>query len=665
MRSVEVKDRSGRDRSCDPRVRGRAAPAASPLILALVLALASSPAGLAAEGFRGSFPVVHGGRVDLVSVAPDGSLAAFASGDELSVWKVADGSLVARRRFPRAPSALGWASDGSLAVLGPFSPAYLLDPATLATRRVARTGQLGFSAAVAPGGRFALAASSGRAGSAEYMGSSYALVDLETGAATEFRGPHGLSAYALSPDGSLALVGSREEGFGLLSIPDGAVVAFGRGDGPPSGGAFSQDGRVVACVSSGDSGRTAVFRDVVTGGTLGSVAGAFLAPPFAGFVEGAEGDGLQALVLDGYDYALKPVAALDSAGSRFGEPPYPLRRFSRIEVASAAGGIVALGSDQGGVAFMSGDGNAMVRGPEWYEGSSLFAAGPDGVWAVSFGSFMASGTAVRAGSGEPSVAELLSGKRSYGGASRIFARPEAVEAERLRFGAGGTLLLALTERTVAVLEREGGRQLCRFELAEPPLSVDASADGEYVLVSPPDGPSEVRTAREGRLVALLPLPRAYVPGSRGFFAPDGSVAILEPGSSSIVFYEAATGRRLSILALGDALGSGEAPATADRSRVAVPLATGEYALVDLVERTVQRAAWPEWPILAFWLESGRPVFAGVGEGGALVTIDARNGEVLFRFRTDDPVAALLPGAGDFVPWVVFGDADEVWLPEGD
>lgn len=662
MRTDDRHGPGGPSRAVPPPLR---APAPAAVVIALALAFASPPSPVAAEAYGGFFPLVHSGRVDLASVSPDGTLAAFASGDELSLWNASDGSLLARRRFPRAASALGWASDGSLAVLGPFSPAYLLDPATLATRRVVRTGQLGFSAAVAPGGRFALAASSGRAGSAEYKGSSYALVDLETGEVTEFRGPHGLLAYALSSDGSLALVGSWDEGFGFLSIPDGAFRPLSQVDGPPSDGAISPDGRVVVGISAGDSGRAAVFWDIETGETLGRLDGGFLAPPFAGFIEAEDGSGLRALILDGNDYVAKPVAALDSAGTRFGEPPYPVRRFSRLEVAASAGGVVAFGSDQGGVAFLSGDGAAMVRGPEWFGGLTEFAAGPDGAWAASSGSFIASGTVVRADAGEPSIAELLSGERRYDGASRIFARPEAVEAERLRFGAGGALLLALTERAVTVLRREDGRQLCRFELAAPPLSVDASADGEYVLVSPVDGPSEVRTAREGRLVALLPLPRAWVSGSRGFFAPDGSVAILEPGSSSIVFYEAATGRRLSVLALGDALGSGEVPTTADRSRAAVPLATGEYALVDLAERKVQRAVWPDWPILAFWVESGRPVFAGVGEDGALVSVDARNGEALFRFRTDDPVAALLPGAGAYAPWVAYEGSDRIWLPKGD
>ncbi len=625
-------------------------------------ALFALPPSAAQEAVDGYFRPVHPGAVHHVSVSPDGSLAAFASYDEVTVWRTADARILARRRFDRSLSALGWAEDGSLAVFLPRSPAFLLDPGTLGTRRLARTGQLGASASIAAGGRRALAGS-------DYDGANeavLALVDLAGGAPTEVRCGVPGQAFALSPDGGLAFFWTRDKPPAFLEVPGGSIrslpfdfAAAGYAEplARPDAAAWSPDASVVAMEFVFREGRQTLFFNVDSGALLGSAVKEGVDPFFLGFSGvDASGSPLAAFALEG---ALRvvPVSALSDPEFDPASVPghaLPPEGVSNIVAADFSSGVAVFGNKKGGVAFVRSDGSPPLVAGEWAT-DEPFLVSSGGVWAAAYGDWIATGAIPETESAPTHPADIVSGRRALPGAAASVALPEDFRLDRLRFGAGGKVLLASSSDEVLAFDAAGLEPLGRATgFGERPLEIDASADGRFILVTPEDGPTRIYRSADGALVAKLPFEPAWVEGSRGFFSADGSVAVLEPGSSSIVFYEASSGRRVGLLALGAALAPGAALASQERNWAAVPLATGEYALIDLRGRAVRRAAWPEWPILAFWEEEGRPTFAGVDRYRDVRSIDARNGEELYTVRVYEEVFALLPVGDGFRAFIVDG-----------
>ncbi|MBN1241161.1 MAG: hypothetical protein JXA15_00470 [Spirochaetales bacterium] len=641
---------------------------ASALVLALGLAALSVPPLAAQAAGSEIFEPVNRGLATRIAVSPDGNLAAISCDDELALWRTSDARILASRRFDRKVSALGWAADGSLAVLLPRSPCYLLDPATLETRRIARTGQLGETAAVAPGGRFALASGNG----SQMESHSWVLVDLEAGTSVEFSGPSGIP-YALSPDGTLALILTKERAVQALEVPGGAARPLPFDLSPvgdpyyatPGRVVWSPDGSVLAMEFALASESRTLLYEVDSGEFLGMAKTERLDPFFFGFA-GADAFG-SLLAAFRYGGALRvvPVSALadpDFPLDSVPGPEMPENGVAYVAEVAYSGGTAVIGNQKGGVAFIrSGASRPLLAGP-WMTETPYFA-GSAGIWAAAYGDWIATGAIPEAGGLPTHPADIVRNLSRHPGARSSVALPVGFRLDRLRFGAAGTVLLASSRDEVLAFDAAGLEPLGRATgFGEWPLEVDASADGRFILVSPEDGPSRVYRSADGELVTRLPFESAWVEGSRGFFSADGSVAILEPGASSIVFYEASSGRRTGLLALGDALAPGAALVSDRRNWAAVPLGTGEYALIDLAERKVSRAAWPEWPVLAFWEEAGRPVFGGYDADRTVSAVDARNGETLFSVRPGFAFATILPVGEDFRLYCVYPEGRAILPP---
>jgi len=424
----------------------------------------------------------HSYPVGMVRFSPDDSRLASCSyerpvGGEVRVWSTGDGTRIARLQDGYAPiTCVEWSRDGGRILAGSWDQTFKIW--------------------------------------SDLAGETKPIV-TRLGSEDRYRP---VEALALSPDGRIAALGSKDEEVHVFDAETGAAMRALRGHSKAvEGVAFSPDGSLLA---SGSVDRSVRLWDVATGAERARLSG------HASTVRGLSfsPDG-QRLVTGSSDGTLREwdVNAILARRERFelGAAVYDL-------AISPDGATLAAGLDDGRVVLLDSD-----------DGAVLQTLGGDAGW-IAATDFTADGALVL-GAGESSLrvwrvatGELVStctgGQKGCDGA--------AFSPDGTRFVAGAR------DRTARVYDVETGDQIASFEHPREVGAVAFAPSGSEVATGCRDG--RVRVFALGSSAPRLEFAAAKLPISRLLYSPDGT-RLVTAGDGGLDLWSAVDGKPLGRL----------------------------------------------------------------------------------------------------------------------